>query len=127
MLLKPSETPLPVPIFHENFSEIVLSEIRPVAVTEEKLRVGDFPKQEVTEPVLASGANEEVHVTILRTGVARLGHEPGELFGRCGQAPPETSCGFHDDGLGGVVNGKPEAQPCSGNRRALRCADCFEE
>ena len=53
-------------------------EVRPHAVGEDQLGVGALPEQEVGEPLLAAGADQQVDVRHRAAVVRRIGEQAGE-------------------------------------------------
>ena len=61
-----SEPPLAGLIAADGFEEIQLLKIGPVHVGEIQFRVGGLPQQEVAQPMLAAGADEQIRVRQVR-------------------------------------------------------------
>src|SRR5512135_3807669 len=57
-----AEAPVPFLIIHDGPEEMFPAEIRPEDGRDPDLRVGDLPEQEIRDPELAAGADEEVRV-----------------------------------------------------------------
>src|SRR6185436_18702258 len=68
-----SEAALAAGIFAQRLLELRLAEIRPHHVEEDELRIGALPQQEIGQPLLAGGADDQVGV---RNAVGR--QEPRE-------------------------------------------------
>src|SRR5262245_61003445 len=71
-----TEAPVAVPECADGVREVSGLEVGPAHRREPKLGVGRLPKQEVAEPLLTPGANDEVDVSILP------GQAPRELLPR---------------------------------------------
>jgi hypothetical protein len=63
-----AEPPVPALEGHQRFEVVGLPEVGPQRVGEEELRVRRLPQQEVAQPQLAAGPDEQVGVRILAGG-----------------------------------------------------------
>ena len=89
--------------------------------SKEEFGVGALPQQEVAQPLLAAGADEEVHVRRARA-VHRLSEGVGEI-GASQRATAETRGSPAEGVAGGVVHGDAEMQPLAAPRLPLRPRD----
>src|SRR5687768_359960 len=58
--------PRPTEIFLNRRIEIVLVEIRPLALEEDELGIGALPEQEVRDALLAAGADQQIGIRHVR-------------------------------------------------------------
>ena len=61
-LVEPAEAPLAAMEFRHRGAQLVGAEVRPQGVEEAELRIGGFPQQEIRQPFLAAGADQEIDV-----------------------------------------------------------------
>src|SRR5205085_11786394 len=70
--LAAAEAPLAAGVFGQGRPEVVHGEVRPRLVDEDELRVGELPEEEVRDPAVAPGPDQQVRVRKLglvpRTG-----------------------------------------------------------
>src|SRR5438876_7407593 len=107
--LTPAEAPAPRRVLLEGGAQLGLAEVGPPAVDEDELGVGELPEQEVRDPELAGGADEEI-------GIGHLGRvqvRGDELFVdvfRFRPALGDPARRLHDLRATPVVEGDPEVE-----------------
>src|SRR5215203_6009484 len=74
------EPPLPAAEVAHGVGQVGAAEVGPHAVGEDQLGVGALPEQEVREPLLAAGADQQVHVGGGTAVVGRIGEQAREGF-----------------------------------------------
>src|SRR5579884_2183448 len=78
--IQASEAPIPGLKGRDRLEEMDLLEVRPVDVGEVQLRVGDLPQEEVAEPLLAPGADQEIRVGQIRRKEKPTQHLLGDIL-----------------------------------------------
>src|SRR5262249_14438383 len=100
----PAAEPAPALLVRrERLFERAAVEVGPELVAEHELRVGALPEQEVRNPLLAAGADQEVGIVHLR----RVEPGPELLVG----PPVEAACGVDDLRPAAVVEGHEQGDP----------------
>ena len=108
-------------------SKIDLGEVRPQDVGEEQLGVGRLPEQEVTQSLLSTGADEQVHVAGTAWCVNGLIH--GSLEGLAGRGYPagDTAGRRHQRITGRIVDRDAEVERYPFARTLLDVRDAASE
>src|SRR3569623_2391109 len=92
----------------EHLAERRLVEIRPVLLDEDEFGIGALPEQEVREPLLAAGADDDVRIGHARGVESPANSIFGDVFGlepaRANQRR-NTADRLHNLGLAAVVKG----------------------
>src|SRR5438128_2048538 len=102
----------------ERGAEILAAEVGPELVHEHELRVGSLPEQEVRDPELARGSDQEIrigHVRLVQKGRESLLVEPLRSHSRLERA----ARGFDDLRAAAVIERDPELQPVLVRGRCL--------
>src|SRR5207237_1087131 len=57
-----AEAPAPPRVRDQRLAQLPLAEVRPERVDEDELRIGELPEQEVRDPQLAGGADQQIRI-----------------------------------------------------------------
>src|SRR6266508_2609301 len=115
--LRSAEAALPGGEGADSRRQIAHVEVRPHAVGEVELGVRALPQQEIREPLLASGANQQVDVRRLVRLTVRMAEPPRE--GLAGRGALQAPGGVNYRVPRGIVDGDPEPQRLPRRRRRL--------
>src|SRR5690606_36176656 len=118
-----AEAALSLGVPGERRVELLGIEVRPQAVAEIKLAVGEVPEQEVAHPRLAAGADEEVRVR--RIAKREIAAEGLRGDGMCGQFAAlhfqrQPACGLGDIPAAAVGHGEVEIHALAVRGRRFR-------
>src|SRR5947208_4052668 len=91
----------------EGVTELILAKVGPERVYEDELRVGELPQEEVGDPQLAGGADEQIGVGHLGRVQIRRERLLVDLAAACDRAIR----GVDELRAAPVVEGDPEVQP----------------
>src|SRR5580692_1641759 len=75
-----AEAPLPAGEIPQRLMEADLVEVRPQAAGKMQLRVGTLPEQKIAQPLLATGADEQIHLAGVMRAVIDLVQQPSKSF-----------------------------------------------
>src|ERR1700731_2979660 len=106
-----AKAPLPLPILLERVLEGLVVEIRPQAVDEIKLGVRALPQQEVAQALLATGADEEIHLGRGRHRMINVGESLGEASAVDAGVGLQAPAGSGEAGLHHGVHGGGAPHP----------------
>src|SRR6185437_15841721 len=121
-----AEASLPAGEKLERGRELRLVEVGPEPITEIELRVGDVPEEEVADPPLAAGADQQVRIrqpAELERGGEALLVDVRRAQGAARALGGELTCGLHDVPASAVAHGHLQLQARIGARALLRGAD----
>ena len=99
--------------------EIVGVEFGPHPLGEMQLGIGAFPEQEIGEPLLAAGADDQIDIA--QAGFAC--DELGKLFARRPRDPGQPCRGVEDRVSGRIVDRDAQVQRLAACGRSLRVGD----
>ena len=107
--------------------EIGLVEVRPHDLCEVELRVGRLPQQEVTQPLFAAGADEQIYVTRTSRCVDGLTQALLESLTGKGQLPGGTAGRRQQRIAGRIVDRNPKVERRPFARTLLDLRDAVSE
>ena len=122
---EPSEAAFPAGVPGERLVEVGRPDVRPEPVAEEELGVGSLPDEEVADPPLAAGPDDEVDLG--RTAVPRAGERREEVRPLHRRPFREERDRREDRVAPRVVDGDPELHPLARRRERLCRPDRGDE
>src|SRR5580658_1248002 len=95
-----TEAPLPAGEIPQRLMEADLVEVRPQAAGKMQLRVGALPEQKIAQPLLATGADEQIHLAGVVRAVIDLVQQASKSLDVEMRIAGGAACGLQDAVLG---------------------------